>query len=135
MGATPDTSITISGGGFKVIQAYSFRNVDNVTPLDVTPTSALSTGSDIDPNPPSITPTTSGAAVIVIAGVSGTGSLTALTASTAEDFKEGGSGFFRIGSGVFQYNWSSGSVDPPIYGGGGSSSRACAAVTIALRPT
>jgi hypothetical protein len=134
MGATPDTSITISGSGFKVIQAYVLRNVDDTTPLDVTPTSALTTTNGSTANPPSITPTTSGAAVIAIAGVSGAGSLTPLTAPTAEDFEEGGSGFFRIGSGVFLYNWSSGAVDPPAYGGGGSNSRASAAVTIALRP-
>ena len=64
MGSTPDTSVdtgTIAECG--VITA--FRGVDNITPWDITPPSAVS-ASGI-PDPPSATPVTDAACVIAVA--------------------------------------------------------------------
>lgn len=68
MGSSPDTSITITGDGVGTsgasLTAIAFRGVDPNTPFDVTPTEAA--GTTGAPDPPSITPATSGAAIVAI---------------------------------------------------------------------
>jgi hypothetical protein len=68
MPASPDTSITVSGSGnaangaATVVRVY--RGVNQATPMDVTAVASGGTGS-ATPNPPSITPVTVGALVMI----------------------------------------------------------------------
>jgi len=67
MGASPDTSIVLTGSGLAADSssaiAIAFRGVDTTTPEDgVTPTTA--TGTTGGPDSPTITPNTTGAAAI-----------------------------------------------------------------------
>ena len=69
MGATVDTAVTGDGGATSgrgvACVAMAFRGVDTTTPQDVTRTEAQSADS-YRPDPPSITYSTSGAAVVII---------------------------------------------------------------------
>jgi len=73
MGSTPDTSITITGGGGTLNNSfgaivYVYRNVNTSTPIAIEQQSLINRGN---PTPPSITPTVSGSKII-IAGVCNT---------------------------------------------------------------
>lgn len=136
MGSTPDTSINISvtTATNMIWQVYVLRNVDTSNPIDVTQTTATTATDGSVPNPPAITPVTPGSAVIAIGAGAGTGAMTGYTASDLIEFSSTAiSGFFRIGTGIKQLNWASGVVDPAAFSGGGSSTRATASVTIAVR--
>jgi hypothetical protein len=80
MGATPDTSVTVTGSGNAnhgtAAIAFVFRGVCPVTPEDATATTT--TGSSTNPDPPSITTVTDNAAVI--AGANSTANDTSITA-------------------------------------------------------
>jgi hypothetical protein len=95
MGATPDTSITLTGGtlsaddaGAVVVQVW--RGVDPTTPFDVTQTTATGTNSVLC-DPPAITPVTPGA-VIVSGGAGGHNANTIVTGVYGSS--EGGYGVF-----------------------------------------
>ncbi len=135
MGATPDTTVTItsSTAGFLMAEVYVLRGVDKTTPSDVAATTATTVTNSVAPNPPAITPVTARAAVLAIGFASGSGSLTALTTSGLSDTVSENTSFAAYAMGVI-YNWSSGAVDPAAFGGGGSSLRATCSVTMALRP-
>ncbi len=143
MGGTPDTSLTVTRvtnaayGGATVVHVW--RGVDTTTPLDATGTPA-SGANGAGANPPSVTPTTSGAIVIAM----GAGTMPA--AGTA-----GYTGFTGYSNAVTAYDngstadtsvimaslaWTSGAADPPVATGGTQSntSSSWAAQTIALRP-
>jgi hypothetical protein len=141
MGGTPDTTVTIpSTGNTADGQSYSiqvFRGVDPDVPMDVTPTSASGTGTG-RPNPPSITPSSSGAWVVICGGgAAATGAnytgptnfTTNFLTSTGADTNDS-----MVGSGYWN-GWSSGAVDPAQYTGGTTNSvDSWAAYTLALRP-
>jgi hypothetical protein len=76
MGSTPDTTVScVFSSGLSVkaaaVAVYVWRGVDKTTPIDVTPqttTGIASTGTNIVP--PAITPVTTGALVVITAGLS-----------------------------------------------------------------
>jgi len=141
--ATPDTTVTIPGvANSQSGQGYSiqvFRDVDATTPLDVTPVSAGGTGT-ARPDPGAITPTTTGAWIVICGGgtqpsvgpavfvAPANYSTNFLTATAVETNSA------MIGSGYRA--WAGGTEDPAAYTGGttGANDSWCA-YTIALRPT
>jgi hypothetical protein len=140
MGSTPDNGVVITGGTGDADQAAAiaiqvWRNVDPTTPFDVTSTTSTSTNT-VDPNPPSITPVTSGA-VIVVAGGGGHATTGTFTSGDLTNFLTvNGSDTHDATVGMGSYNWTSGTFDPVLWGftGSDSTAYAAAAVTMALRP-
>ena len=140
MGSTPDTEVVVSGTGSTndggAVSIHVLRGVDASTPLDVTSTSAIGSGT-ARANPPAITPSTSGALVLA-SGFSGNANaggtytssdLSNFVTANADDNVNG-----SIGAGTFE--WSSGSFDPAVftYSGIDGSANSWAAYTLALRP-
>ena len=121
-------------------QLWLFRNVDTSTPLDAAVATAQSDNSGLA-NPPSITPTTSGA-YILATGSAGifqstetfaSGDLTTFTTTPGAGNSTSHS---VIGSGL-KVDWESGAFDPSAFTrnvGPDSSGDSWAAVTIAIRP-
>lgn len=132
-GGTPDTTASYNGGGSAsdacLIIGMAFRGVDGTTPEDATPTTSSSASSN--PNAPSITTATNGAAVIAIGG------------SLINDSSISSMGYSDfIGLNVNDTNpvtgamsWTTkataGAEDPPSYSSFFSGD--CAAATVALR--
>ena len=140
-GSTPDTTLTIGRrsnaayGGAAVVQVW--RGVDSTTPLDATGTPASGTNSS-RANPPSVTPSTSGA--IVVYGGAGSQGTSGVTPTDGN----GGSNVVAINSdgttsdvGVYiaSDTWTSGAYDPAA-NTDMTTSTSCAwgAQTIALKP-
>lgn len=141
MGATPDTTVTVTGrisapnGGVAVIQVY--RGVDPVTPLDVTTTIYPGTNTAIV-NPAAITPITSGA-YIVISGMGAhsrdtTGTYTAsyLTSFIQKSINN----TYDCTAAMGYVPWTSGSYNPApwTFNAGDTTSFSYAVATMALRP-
>ena len=142
MGSTPDTSVTMpSTGNNADAQQWTiqcFRGVDQATPMDATAVSASAGNVRAQPNPGSITPVTAGAWVVICGGGAAatgvaytaptnftTNFLTGFTADTNDA---------QVGSGYWS-GWTSGAVDPGVYGGGSTTVvDSWAAYTLALRP-
>lgn len=140
MGATPDTSVDVSPttnitfGGAVILEVW--RGVDTTTAMDVTRTTATGINGG-KPNPPSITPTTTDA-VVVVCGGAGASDGTAFTqpgtelASFLSDFQTDTCSAM-VGTGSF--DWVSGAFDPVAWTGGSTAvSASWAAVCLALRP-
>jgi len=74
MGASPDAAVSIDGnhgiGEGTAAVAYILRGVDTTTALDVAVTTATGTDTAI-PDPPSITPLSSGAFLVIVGGSTG----------------------------------------------------------------
>lgn len=140
MGVSPDTSVTVSetfgtseGGAVSI---HVWRGVSKIQPFE---SGELARGNNTgQPDPPSATPTTSGAVVLVVGGGSETS--TAPTDFTSGDL----SNFFTASQvdtntsavvGMGSASWTSGAFDPAAWGGG-STRTACSwsAATLALRP-
>ena len=141
MSSSPDTSVACNSSGSAslasvcIVQAY--RGVDTSTPMDVATTTANGSGAGI-PNPPSITPSTSGAWVVVSGG-GGAGtpdaSVTAPTGysnQTEDTLDVTNDGTAAMASKA----WTSGTEDPAAWTGWATtgSGASWAAVTMALRP-
>lgn len=141
MGATPDTSASITGGTGSTADAYAisihvWRNVDSTTPLDVTPTTISQINTGI-PNPPAITPTTSGAQILVAAGTAHTGGTDTFGASYLDNFLTvGGNDDNDATVGMGSILWTSGAYDPAAWTFSQSDSTAFStnSVSFALRP-
>lgn len=139
MGATPDTTVTVKGSGDATRAAngvvHVWRNI-NSTPIDVTTTTATGTNSGV-PNPPSITPTTSGAIVVVV-GASAQNSGGTPSAPTGYTNLKGSSsdpGGTAGLLGIASKAWTSGAEDPGTFGGFEShTADSWCAASIALRP-
>ena len=143
MGSTPDTSFVAVGNGNTghgtLAVAFAFRGVDS-TVFDVTSTSASLDGGS-RPDPPSITPVTSGAWILA-GGAGATGTAVALTnpgdlSTTTNHFRSGTVAEALdccLAMGI-KTNWTSGAFDPAMFGGGtnGAGDSWCA-ITIALKP-
>lgn len=135
MGATPDSSVTCSGGGNVndgvAYVAYVFRGVDPDNVLDVAATTATASGAA--PDAPSITPSTVGS-WIVAAGMNDAND-TGVTEPTGYYFPTRANGNdvadYTVAGAINPY-WTSGAEDP----GGWSlwATGECFSVTIALRP-
>ncbi len=142
MGGTPDTEVEVSGtgstdgGGAVAIEVW--RGVDQATPMDVTRTSA--TGQNVgQPNPASITPTTTGAVGVFVGAASGASSNTnPFTSSDLSNFKTlaYGDPTYDPIIGMGSVAWSgSGAIDPAAFGGGSlATNDAWASVSLVLRP-
>ena len=136
------TSLTIPGttnnawGEAYAIQVW--RGADPTTPLNVTPVSAGGTGTG-QPNPASITPTSSGSVVIICGGgaIAGTGAnYTAPTNFTTNFLTSFGADTTdaMVGMGYWT-GWTSGAVDPGAYTGGTTGATdSWAAYTVVIQP-
>jgi hypothetical protein len=141
MPATPDTSITITGGTGGIANAGAvalqvWRRVHATTPLDVTTTTATGTNSLLA-NPPAITPTTAGA--IILAGGVGAhvqGVQTFSSSALANFISVGGDDTTDVTVGLGSYVWTSGAYDPAVFTFSGSdiTTSSWVAATLALRP-
>jgi hypothetical protein len=144
MGGSPDTSVTVPGSDTSTDGAAAcvqvFRGVDTTTPMDTT---AVVTGgsNSATPNPPSITPVTVGA-LVVIAGAYAAASIDAsftvpsgYQGEPINDSADPGVGcacFMSHG----ESTWVSGAVDPAGWGGiTGNTGDGWGAVSVALRPS
>lgn len=141
----PQTSITITGGSGAaadgiVIAVQVFRNVDQNTPLDVTSTTFGAINGAI-PNPSAITPTTTGAVIVVAGGAAHDSTAGGLfTASYLTNFLTVGNtaATNRATLGMGYLTWPGGAYDPAAWtftGTGGTAANwSYNTVTIALRP-
>lgn len=144
-GASVDTTLSISSSlnssypGATVVHVW--RGANASTPMDVTPTTATAAGDGIGrPNPPSITPLTTGAVIVAFGvGVQDAGS----AAYTIPSGMGNGVSLYRntveadIGSFGCSVAWTSGAYDPAAATGGvvpSFGTASWAAVTLALRP-
>lgn len=138
MGAVPDISVdigpttNISYAGAAIVQV--FRNVNTTTPIDVLTTTATGLDTGV-PNPPAITPITTGA-VIVVTGTSASALSLDFTSAELTNFRSiisPDSIDTALGSGWKA--WTGGAFDPAPFGGGTTSiNESWAAGTLALRP-
>jgi hypothetical protein len=141
MGATPDTSFTLTSGSYSTTQAgtvavHVWRNIDQTTPLDVTPTTALHV-STIIPNPPSITPTTTKSVIIAVGGAAHTGGVDTFGATYLSNFITIGNNSTDDSTvGMGSLAWTGGAYDPAAWTCTQATSTAfsAASATIALRP-
>lgn len=141
MTATPDTSITLTGGTLNIAEAGAvyisvWRNVNTTTPLDVTQTTATGTNTVLA-DPPAITPVTLGS--VIVSGAAGahdkagaqtysSSNLTGFLSVGADD-----STAVTIGGG---YNiWTTGTFNPAqfTFSNTDGGKYSYAAVTLALR--
>lgn len=139
MGATPDTTLVLTGGtlstadaGAVVVQVW--RNVDPTLITDTTVTDINS----VRPNPPAVTPTVEGS-YIVAGGAGGHGAGVQTFSSTdLTGFRStgGGNDTYDVTIGVGYHEWVSGTFDPAVFtfSGTDSGSYSRAAVTLVLVP-
>lgn len=144
MGATPDTTVTITGiGGSQNASAgvcFALRGVNTTTPLDVAVTRDVNSASTAA-SPAAITPSSSGAWIMI--ACSGTATTTldytrpADLDSTTNLFRQAKQADNRdvvVGAG-FKTNWTSGAFTPTVFGGGANAAgNAGIALSIAIRP-
>jgi len=140
MGGTPDASTTFGPSGSaadaSAMAVYVFRGVDQSTPLDVA-VQGTADGTNSDPDPLGITPSTSGAFIVVIGARSHINGTQTFTSSDLIDFLTiGRDGSVDITLGIgHKDNWTSGEFNPAAFSLSSSPSGASrAAMTIALRP-
>ncbi len=144
MGAVPDTSVTLRSTGSALNAQHwtiqCFRDVSSASPMDVTPVSATGTGT-ARADPPSITPITDGAWVVICGGGAAPGGRLANYVAPTNFSTNFLTGFATdsycaiSGSGYWD-GWTSGAVNPDQYTGGSNvSDESWAAYTIALRPS
>lgn len=140
MGSTPDTDVEIpatASAWCVVSHIMVLRGIDTSNPLDVAATTATGGNSGL-PNPPSITPVTTGA-VITCHGASMGNSASAFTApAQLENFRSPfrtTSGKGNVMVGVGSADWGGGAFDADAFSGGytAGTSSWCAS-TIAWRP-
>jgi hypothetical protein len=135
-----DTSVTFGPTGNAAdagtMAVYVFRGVNPTTPLDVAVTTSTATGTSI-PNPPSITPTTTGAYVVCVGASAHTQGVQTFTSSDLTDFLTVGSDDTTDSSlGIGHFVWTSGSFNAAQFGFTTSdgAGRTYASMSIALRP-
>lgn len=146
MTSTPDTSVEVVVSNTStypsVVAVQVWRGVDAATPMDVTATtsSAINTA---DPDPAAITPTTTGAVILVIgSGTTGTGAATeelGLIAGYLSNQSSGvavnGTTFHGSALLMGSVEWTSGEYDPAAFTSDATDTgNSVASVTMALRP-
>ncbi len=141
-GSTPDTQVKISSspqGYAGIIMVSVWRGVDPSTPLDV---AAVQTSGINSPfaNPGSITPSTSGAVILLFgAGATGTAAVPYsdpgdLTEFQSLDNDQSGLGGRSTVGGMGYKTWTSGAFDAAQWVTGGGSQFSWVATALALRP-
>ena len=135
------SSITLPRGGAgdrsMAAHFYVYRGVDTGTPFDVTTTVASAVNSN-DPDPPSITPATAGAKILVV-GAAADANMTSFSnpgADLTDFFSNWRAGTIDItlGSGRKE-NWVSGAFNPSAWtAGAGSTGNSWSAASMAIRP-
>ena len=143
-GASPPTSVTVSGSGSTVngssMTVAVFRGVDSINPFDATIATAVGAGSG-DANCPPITPVTAGNWVIAIGGVAAVNgnTFTPPTGFTELTDQPGSSALSRSSSFTMAYksgNTPGAAVNPTAFTWAGTgASGSWAAATVALRPS
>ena len=141
MGATPDASVSFSdnlgGTNGRIATAYVLRGVDSTTPLDVAAVTATNTNTGAV-DPPSITPVTSGAAIVAFGAAAHnlggvffsfpSGSLYSWIANSNNTSNDSSHG-------IAQYAWTSGAFNPAAWTlAGTTTTDSWASITVALRP-
>lgn len=138
MGATPDTSVTVTGSGSGTYGAatvvHVWRGVDTASPLDVSATTATGiNGSEIDS--PAITPVTAGAVVLTCGLTAGSDALRTAPTGYGHAVQAAGAASRPSLGVVASKAWTAGAEDPGAWTGGTTSAfNSWAAVTLALRP-
>lgn len=138
MGGTPDTTVTFGPTGNTAdagaMAVYVFSGVDSTTTLDVAVTTASGSSSVVDP--PSITPVTTDAEIVVIAAAAYGFTAAAFTSSDLSSFvslSSSGTNICTLGLG--RHDWTSGAFNPAAFGGkGADSGLSWVAMSLALRP-
>lgn len=134
MTATPDTSFVLTGGSLDASNAGSVA-VQVFRDALISSEQASATGINGGrPNPPGVTPTTSGSVVVVGGSAGGTSSN--FTSSDLTNFiTDGRSDTHSVTTGMGFYRWSSGTFDPSQFGGGTTDTQASwAAYTLTIKP-
>lgn len=141
--STGDTTTTFgpTGGASQdgVIAVYVFRGVNATTPMDVTATT-VETLNTLAADPPTITPSTSGAYIVAVGAAGHRGGSGTYSSSDLTDFIQHNTNAAsdRCTLGIGQKtDWTSGAFDPAAFGITGfsdSTAYSYAAVTMALRP-
>jgi hypothetical protein len=140
MGATPDTTLDLSptgsaaDAGSVIVEVWS--GVDQTTALDVAHATATGTATG-RPDPPSITPVTSGARIVVVGAAAAlNGAVFTQSGSELSNFlsvTQVDNNDSMIGSG--DAAWTSGAFDPVAWVGGTTNAGdSWASVSLALRP-
>lgn len=140
---TSDTDTTFGGTGDTarpgMSAIYVFRGVDTVTPMDVAAVTATAANS-AQADPPSITPSTSGAFIVAVgAAARSDASSVTFTSSDLTDFLTeyslSGSSSREVIIGIGQKDdWTSGAFNPAAFSISSNANNSWAAVTMALRP-
>ena len=140
MGTTPDTNLVIPTSGAtteaEAVVVQVWRGIDSSNPLDVTAVTNTQVTTGI-PNPPAITPTTTGAIIVVAAGTSHNGGTDTFTAAYLTNFLTvGGNSTTDATVGMGYLTWPGGAYDPAAwtFSQADSTSYASNSVTFALRP-
>jgi len=143
MGASPDSTVEVTASNAstkpEVVTVQVWRNVDQITPMDVTPTTTTVSGSS-RANSPAITPVTAGAVIIACGAAGGGNDSDNTVPSGMTNFEYGLNYQAPLGGsakgGICSYSsWTSGSYDPAAWGGGNTASyHSYTAATLALRP-
>jgi hypothetical protein len=138
---TSDTATTFGPTGDAAdsgaMAVYVFRGVNTSTPLDVAAVPA--TGIDTSrANPASITPTTTGAYVVIVGAAAHNGGVDTFTSSDLTDFQTvGGTNDTNdVTLGVGHFAWTSGPFDAAAFGHSqvDNAGFSWAAMSVALRP-
>lgn len=143
----PETSVVITGGSGNTadgiaVAIHVYRNIDQTTPFDVTSTTFGALNGAI-PDPPAITPTTSGALIVVAAGAAHDATAAGLfTASYLSNFITDTTVALAETNdatvGMGNVAWTSGAYNPVAWtftGTGGTAANwSYNSVTMALRP-
>lgn len=134
-----DASVTFGPTGNNAdagaMAVHVWRGVDTGTPMDVAAVPATGTGTG-RPDAASITPTTTGA-VILVAGGAAAGTGAVFVASALSNFRTATSSDTNDAMvGIGSFAWVSGAYDPAAWTGGTTNAAdAWTAMTIALRPS
>lgn len=145
MGPEPDIEVIIpptqsdsSSAGIVAIQAY--RGVDLNNPFDATATTASFTAT-VRPTPPDITPTTTGAKIVIVgSGAHSRGTILTYEADYLSNFLTASVNASSIDAiiGMGHVDWVSGTYDPVRFNlvgaGDNTSNFSSNAVTMALKP-
>jgi hypothetical protein len=138
MSGSPDTQVQVgstSSATCGILIAHVWRGANQTTPIDVATTTANGINTGI-PNPPSITPTTSGAVVLAIGAASATSNAGAPFTSSLSNLVSDDDGSGQAVAGIASHAWTSGAYDPPAFGitHADSTLNSWAAATVAIRP-